>query len=230
MTDIVLPNGRPGYFLPIWRRDFDGTAVEISSGSVRHTRNDFAGIQFAAADGDCAISRVRGANVGQDITISAEVLVPKAEDSLTIAGPYFRSRSAAPADGLIGGASAGYWLQLDSEGALTVLRLNPHEVIARSPRVETFDSLAFHRIEAAVRGAEAEVAVDGRRIVFDQAGKRTPLVALSPLWEGPPAIGSNDGSAGIAFTATPRFRTGGQESRNIVVSAWRPLTESPRRR
>jgi hypothetical protein len=42
------------------------------------------------------------------------------------AGPYFRSRAAAPGDGIVGGASRGYWVQLHSNGMVRIKRLNPH--------------------------------------------------------------------------------------------------------
>src|SRR6185503_12477228 len=102
--------------------------VEQPNGSshIRNDGKDFTGIQLARSSSDCALQEIRGGDVGQDLRIAVDLLVPKdAEGHVTDAGPYFRSRRAGPGDGVIGGTSAGYWVQLYSTGMVKVKCLNP---------------------------------------------------------------------------------------------------------
>ena len=174
---------------------------------------------------------MRGADLGQDLRISVDLLVPTDEAGrITEAGPYFRSRSALPGEGLIGGTSAGYWVQLYSTGMLKVRRLNPQAIVAFSSPIPDFDPAVFHRLETEALGENLQVWVDGRLISFDQGGKRVERVAIPPTWEGPPRIGQNQGAAGIAFAAVDnRGQIGGQRAKNTVVSAVKPSTRLPGR-
>lgn len=98
-------------------------------------------------------------------------------------GPYFRSRRASAGDGLFGGASAGFWVQLESTGRVRVKRLHPMATIGFSEPAGGFDSAVFHKVETRVRGRELRVALDGRPVEFDAGGVRGAAVALEPVWE-----------------------------------------------
>lgn len=230
VPDVKLPDDRAGYLMALGDRDPASGSIQLPASaaggqSIRHLGDDHGAIQFAAPNADCAIERMRGANVGQDVYQSVEVRVPSSgANNLTAAGPYFRSRAAAPGDGFIGGTSAGYWVLVDSTGVVRVRCLNPHTVVAFSAPAEPFDRNAFHQIEAAVQGESLQVALDGRIVTFEQGGRQTTVVSVPPTWQGPPAIGNNRGTAGVAFMAIPRGGGGGQEVRNIVVAPYRPLS------
>ena len=144
---------------------------------------------------------------------------------ITEAGPYFRCRRSAPGDGLIGGTSAGYWVQLLSTGLVRVKRLHPVAVVAFSKTPLRFDPSVFHKIEIAAKGEELEVALDGQILTFDQGGVERSVVRIPPRWETANPAGKNRGSAGVAFGSEPyRDRAGGQEARNIRLKPYRPLS------
>jgi len=203
----------PYYFMPV----FEG--AEMQSGAVRNFARDHGGIQFAKLPGgDCKLDSLRGADVGQDLRISADLLVPTDEAGHTTeGGPYFRSRRAGPGDGLIGGTSAGYWVVLYSSGAINVQRLNPNGVIAFAT-ISNFNASVFHHLEVAAVGERLQVRVDGDLIRFDHEGKQSMTVSIPPLWQGPPGIGNNRGTAGVAFSARQnRGAIGGQTVKAIRV-------------
>ncbi len=195
-----------------------------NSAGVRNTDTDFAGVAIARREPDCALRSIHGADIGQDLNIEAQLLVPPGPDgTITDGGPFFRSRRANPGDGIIGGTSAGFWAHLDSTGQIRVQRLLPSTIIAFSETPAGFDPKAFHRLEAAVHGETLQVALDGRLIAFDMGGVRTMLLPIAPKWEGASPKGSNGGSAGIAFSSSRnRGLAGGQEARNIRVKPYHP--------
>jgi len=206
--------GRAYFFLPVGEG-----AVEVPShGEIRNPSKDSAGVQLAAAGGDCSLGAMRGSDVGQNLRIGVDLLVPSDDaGNVSEAGPYFRSRRAGPGDGLIGGTSAGYWVVLFSNGSIAVQRLNPNAVVAFAA-IPEFDAKVFHHLELAAVGEQLQVAVDGRQIRFDQAGRLTETVALPPVWDGPPRTGYNLGTAGIAFWARQnRGAIGGQVAKNLRV-------------
>jgi DNA-binding winged helix-turn-helix (wHTH) protein len=210
------------YYMPIF---YPGVATEDrraedSSAPFRNDGKDFSGIQLARSDGDCGLASLRGADVGQNLKMSVDVLVPAdASGRVTNAGPYFRSRRAMAGDGLIGGESAGYWVRLYSTGMVKVRRLNPQAVVAFSSPMPDFDSAVFHQMEIEARGEGLQVWVDGQRIQFDQGGKTVDRIAIPPTWEGPPRIGRNEGSAGVAFGAEDnRNEIGSQRVRKLTVA------------
>jgi hypothetical protein len=208
-------DGKPHYFLPI----FDSGADIAGDGAIRNGSRDFGGVQFARSDGGtCQLDTLRGTDVGQDLHIAADILVPgDAAGHTTEAGPYFRSRRAAPGDGLIGGTSAGYSVLLYSSGSVVVQRLNPMAVVAFAT-IPEFDNTVFHHLEMAAVGERLEVALDGTLLQFDQGGKQTNTVSIPPVWNGPPVIGYNRGTAGFAFSARQnRSSLGGQTAKNIRV-------------
>ena len=225
--DIEMPDRGSYQFVTLF-----GDRVEIqprrpgeNSAAVRNTGNDFAGVTIARRDRDCALSNIHGADVGQDFNIEAQLLVPVGPGgAITEAGPFFRSRRANPGDGIIGGTSAGFWVQLDSTGQVRVRRLHPNAILAFSDALEGFDPKVFHRLEAAVRGETLEVALDGHVVTFDARGVRTTRVPIVAAWENASPKGNNGGSAGIAFSCSRnRGQAGGQEARNIRVRPYRPL-------
>jgi hypothetical protein len=161
---------------------------------------------------------MQSADVGQDVRISADLLVPgDAAGRHTQAGPYLRSRLAAPGDGIMGGTSAGYWVALDSNATVTVRRLNPPAVIAFAA-LPKFDAAAFHHIEVVALGEHLQVKLDDSLLEFTQEGRATRTVSIPPVWKGPPVMGSNEGGAGIEFAAIDsRGQIGGQEARRIRI-------------
>jgi DNA-binding winged helix-turn-helix (wHTH) protein len=223
-ADVTLPGGKAGYFFPVLGPEAGAPLTDIGSHSIVQTGNDFGGVQFSLAAGECPIAGIQGTDIGQDLAFSMDVRVPKNGDGLTAAGPYFRSRSARPGDGIIGGTSAGYWVLLDSSGVVRVRRLNPSEVVAYSAPRPEFAADAFHRLEAASLGQTLEVSLDGERVVFDQGGRTVSTVPIPARWEEQKPPGKNSGCAGIGFMATPRYSGGGQQVRNLVVNSYRPLT------
>src|ERR1019366_5491952 len=104
-ADLTLPTGKAGYFFPVLGPGTGAPLTAIGPHSIVQIGPDVGGVQFALADGECLMTRLEGADIGQDLYISMEVRVPRNGEALTAAGPYFRSRSATPGDGIIGGTS-----------------------------------------------------------------------------------------------------------------------------
>ncbi|HYL76649.1 MAG TPA: LamG-like jellyroll fold domain-containing protein [Bryobacteraceae bacterium] len=200
-----------------------------NSAAVRNTGNDFAGVTIARREPDCGLRTIHGADVGQDLNIEAQLLVPIGSGgAVTDAGPFFRSRRANPGDGIVGGTSAGFWVHLDSTGQVRVQRLHPNAILAFSDTPEGFDPKVFHRLEAAVDGETLEVALDSRVVTFEAGGVRTTRVPSSPAWESASPKGTNGGSAGIAFSSSRnRGQAGGQEARDIRVTPYHSLASLP---
>jgi len=189
----------------------------------RNGLNDYAGIQLARSDGSCGIAGLRGADVGQDLRISVDVLAPAAgPDRNTVAGPYFRSRKAGAGDGLIGGKSAGYWVQLHSTGMVKVKLLNPQAVIAFSVPPAGFDPAIFHHLDVEARGEILQVWLDGQAVSFDSGGRQLERVPIPPAWNGPAIRGENQGAAGVAFGAEEYRLIGGERARNLQVTPLPP--------
>ena len=193
------------------------------SSAIEYLGKDYSGVQFGKPSHGCAIQWLEGADAGQDLYFGVELRVPRTgADKLCSAGPYFRSRSAASGDGIIGGTSAGYAVLLRSDGEVAVRRLNPQEIVAYRPAPPGFDSGAFHSLEVAVRGEALEAALDGAALEFEQAGKASRAVSIPPGWERPRKVGTNQGAAGILFLTSDRTQAGGQQARNIVIAPYRP--------
>jgi len=208
------------YLLPV----FAGSIRIEGASLIRNAGTGYAGVQFARSDGRCAMATLRGENVGQDLDMKMDILVPTdAAGNVSEAGPYFRSRAAAPGDGIVGGTSSGYWVQLQANGLVRIKRLNPHAVVAFAAARPGFDAAVFHHLEISARGRELRVWLDGDLLSFDQAGQAVTAVAIPPVWEGPPAVGHNDGAAGIAFgSELLSSRIGGQQVKNLTISVVRP--------
>jgi len=175
-------------------------------------------VQFTASGAVCANAAIRGEPIAQDLNISVDLMVPRTGSNVTVAGPYFRSRAASAGDGIIGGMSAGYWIQLVSTGEVRVEALNPFGLVATTGTSTSFDASMSHNLQVAVQGATLQVALDGKLLTFMQAGAVVGSVAL------PPSNGSNDGAVGVAFGAPDnRGQAGGQRAKNLVIGSYGPL-------
>jgi DNA-binding winged helix-turn-helix (wHTH) protein len=223
--DLVVPGRGAFYFLPVFDNQAQyasrvsfGERLKSEATPISNSGVDYAGVQLAARTPDCAVASLRGADIGQDMFLSVELFVPRNAGFDTQAGPYFRSRLAYAGDGLIGGTSAGYWVVLHSTGAVTVKLLNPPRTVAFTKSFSGFDSTRFHRLEAVVKGETLDLALDGRKLIFDQNGQLVRTVRIPSEWDGPPRAGHNEGAAGIAFASEPlRFQAGGQQARNFSI-------------
>ncbi len=222
LTDLTTPK-RPYFFSPMFDAPAQESArVDIRDGQLIHQGFDYGGIQLAAQSADCPVAGLRGADLGQDLSIAVELLVPlSSAGDILQAGPYFRSRAAAPGDGILGGASAGYWVQLHSNGKVSVKCLNPVHTVALTAPVAGFDSRVFHRLEVAVHGEELEASLDGHALTFQQGDHPTLVVQVQPHWERPARLGKNHGAVGIAFSSEPlRPKAGGQQARGFTVDPY----------
>jgi uncharacterized protein (TIGR03437 family) len=221
-ADLALGGSGAHYYLPI----FAGGA-NLAANALQNNGLDYGGVQFTAQAATCA--GARGESIGQDLNIKVDLLVPTdAAGRITQAGPYLRSRAAAPNDGLIGGASAGYWIQLHSTGEVKVKRLNPQAIVAFSGKPATFNPAVLHTLEIAAQGTNLQVALDGQLLTFNQNGSLVTTVSIPPAWEGPPVVGTNQGAAGIAFGAEDnRGQIGGQRADNLVISPYSSLAGLP---
>jgi DNA-binding winged helix-turn-helix (wHTH) protein len=210
------------YFIPIFSPtvSIGGGPHDGSSTPFRNTGRDFTGIQLAKSDGVCGLGYLEGADVGQDLRISVDLRLPTGETGrITDGGPYFRSRRAAPGDGLIGGVSAGYWVQLVSTGMVRVVRLNPYGGVNSSPPIDHFDSANAHNLVIEARGSTLQVWLDRRPVFFDEAGKPETSLSIPPIWDGPPRAGHNEGAAGVAFGSEDnRGLIGGQSAANLQIT------------
>lgn len=210
-ADLALGGSGVHYYLNIF-----ANGASIAGSALQNVGGDFGGMQFTGSPGACNNLAIRGENVGQDMNIQVDLLVPTdGAGRLGQAGPYFRSRAAANGDGIIGGTSAGFWVQLWSNGEVRVKGLNPQIFVAVTGAPASFDSTVFHHLEMAVQGSNLQVALDGRLLTFNQNGNQVTTVSL------PSSSGSNDGTVGVAFGAeTNRGQLGGQRARNLVVSTY----------
>ncbi len=225
--DIEMPDRGSYQFVPLY-----GDSVEVlprrpgdNSAGVRNAGTDYAGVTIVRRESDCGLRSIHGADMGQDLNIEAKLLVPVGAGGVVAdAGLYFRSRRANPGDGIVGGTSAGFCVRLDSTGQVRVQRLHPNAMLAFSNAPERFDPKVFHHLEAAVHGETLEVALDGTVVTFDADGIRRTALRIPPAWQSASPKGNNGGSTGIVFSCSKnRGKAGGQEARDIRVTACRPL-------
>ncbi len=225
--DIDVEDGGSYFFAPVF-----GNSIEVlprrpgeTSAAVRNTGKDFAGVMLARREPGCGLRSLHGAAMPQDLNLAVDLLAPPGDRGAIVdAGPYFRSRRANPGDGIMGGSSAGFWVDLDSTGRVRVWRLNPSAVLAFSDPPAGFDNTVFHHLEIAARGETLQAALDGRVLTFDVGGQQRQSVEIRPLWETLTSKGSNRGSAGLAFGSTHnREQAGGQEARNFRVKPYHAL-------
>ena len=127
------------------------------SGTLQNNGDDFGGVQLTTASNPCQVG-TRGSQFPQDLDIRVDLMVPETRSVHTDAGPYFRSRAAAPGDGVFGGTSSGYWVELVSTGQVRVTQMNPMAVIATSTAPPAFDSTVVHTLEMVGQGAGLQVS------------------------------------------------------------------------
>ena len=173
----------------------------------------------------CDLGSVHGANLGQDLNVEVDLRVPFGPNgAVTDAGPYFRSRRANPGDGIAGGASAGFWVRLESTGQVTIRRLSPYAVIGLRAAPPKFDANALHRMALAAHGNGLQVSLDGKLLAFEVGDTPETVVPLVPQWETLTPKGENGGSVGVQFSCSRnRGQAGGQEARNLRVLPYRAL-------
>ena len=204
-ADLALGGSGSHYYLPI----NSTTGVSLVSGALQNNTLDYAGVQLTVS----ASCNGGGETLLQDLYMRVDLLVPASTAGVVQAGPYFRSRAAAPGDGIIGGSSAGYWVTLTSAGEVRLRGLNPNAVIATTGVSASFNAAIFHKLEIVAQGLSLQVWLDGARLTFTQNGAAVSSVAL------PSTAGSNNGAAGIAFADEDnRGKAGGQRARNLVIA------------
>ena len=218
--------GRHGY-LPIFTTRGRPTGARLASGALENPGTDYAGVQFSDDEQPCLGGT--GEDIGQDANIRVDLLVPSDNDgNITQAGLYFRTRSATPGSSIIGGMSAGYWVQLHSTGQIKIKLLNPEDTVAATRVPASFDNTVMHTLEVSMRRDRLWVALDGVLQVFDQDDARLTSVPIPAVWDRLPAVGVNEGAAGIAFGAEDNpDQIGGQRTDNLVVTDYESLTELP---
>jgi DNA-binding winged helix-turn-helix (wHTH) protein len=224
-ADVDVPGRGAFYFAATNAPDSEGPSHLRIGATIENTGTSFAGVHLIRRVNDCGLRGIRAGDVGQDIYMAADILAPtNAEGLETQAGPFLRSRRAAPGDGIIGGTSAGFWVRLHSTGAVSVRRLNPSATIAFAQPAARFDASVFHRLEVAAKATAMQVTLDGKPVTFDQGGKMTSTVVVEPAWEKLADPGINAGTAGIYFGAEGNIsRIGGQQAKNLRVESYRPL-------
>jgi len=213
-ADLALGGSGTHYYLPIFPGSNGPIGASIVSGALENNGLDFGGVQLTALPGACGNPAVRGETLPQDLNISVDLLVPKNGSNVTVGGPYFRSRAASAGDGIVGGSSAGYWVQLMSTGEVRIWALNPFATVATSGPVASFDSTVKHTLQIAVQGSTFQASLDGQLLTF--SGSTSVIL--------PASGGSNDGAVGIAFGSPDnRGQAGGQLANNLVVSTYSAL-------
>jgi hypothetical protein len=210
-ADLAFGGSGTWFYMPVWPNPLGAPiGAGIVSGTLQNNGQDFGGVQITTTADTCITAR--GATLPQDLDITVDLSVPGSTGKITSAGPYFRSRSAAPGDGLFGGTSSGYWVELRSTGDVHVQQMNPIVDIAATAVPASFNAGVFHTLEAIVQGGSLQVKLDGSPLTFTQNGAQTATVSVSTA--------GNDGAAGISFGAElNRGQAGGQSARNLIIAS-----------
>jgi sugar lactone lactonase YvrE len=232
-ADLFAGGSGAHFYVPLWGGGTSNpTGASIVSGVLQNNGMDFGGVEWTA-DPNAVADIGRGEDVGQDINLSADFLVPTdAGGHISEAGLFLRSRAAAPGDGLIGGQpvdpGGGYWIQLLSTGLVRVKDLRNNTIVASTSTPASFRTTIFHNLEIAAQGTNLQVALDGTLQTFDVNGSSTTTVPIPPTELPGDAGTGNAGTAGISFGAEGnRGLIGGQEAKNLILSTFSPLTPSP---
>jgi large repetitive protein len=222
-ADLAFGGSGAHFYLPI----FGGTnpiGANIVGNVLENNGLDYGGVQFTADPNACTDGS-RGENLGQDLTIQVDLMVPLSTSgsaSITEAGPYFRGRAAASGDGIIGGQNSGYWVQLFSSGGVAVLNLSSGAFVAGTNSQPAFDPFIFHRLVVTASGSNLQVFLDGVLQTFMQNGNTVTTVSI------PYPGGSDDGTVGVAFAdETNRGTLGGEEADNLIVESINPQQQAP---
>jgi len=149
-ADLASGGSGSHYYLPIYTTATTG--VGIVSKALQNLGLDYAGVQLTATSG---CGGARGETIAQDLDIAVDLLVPASSAGVVQAGPYFRARSAAPGDGIVG--AAGYWVALTSTGEVAIRGLSPNAVIATTGSPASFDATRFHTLEMVAQGSREEL-------------------------------------------------------------------------
>jgi len=215
-ADLALGGSGAYYYLPVF------AGANIVPGALQISGTGDGGVQFTGSPNACNDGS-RGVDIGQDFNIRVDLLVPSdAAGDESEAGPYIRNRAAAANDGILGGDSAGYWIELVSTGEVKVRDASSAAFVAFTNPPAAFDNTVFHTLEAAAQGSQMQVALDGQLLTFIQGAASTTTVAI------PDTGGSNDGTAGVAFGRENGWAAiGGQSARNLIVTAFRSLAAPP---
>jgi len=218
--------GRHGY-LPLFISRGRPLGARLVSGALENPGMNYAGVQFSDDEQPCFGGT--GEDIGEDANIRVDLLVPGDNaGNISQAGLYFRTKSVGPGSSILGGMSAGYWVQLHSTGQIKLKLLNPEDTVAATRLPSVFDNTVMHTLEVSVRRNCLWVALDGVLQVFDQDGARFTSVPIPAVWDRPPAVGVNEGAAGIAFGAEDNpDQIGGQRADNLVVTDYESLNELP---
>ncbi len=209
-ADLAFGGTGNHYYVPL----FAAPHPSIAGRALRHGGQDYGGVQFSASPNPCAGGAAnRGENLGDSLSVQMAVRVPSdASNRVTQAGPYFRSRAAALGETILGTSSAGFWVQLDSTGAVKVKNLANDAVIAQSERVQGFDPSIWHVLEIGATSTILFVTLDGRQVTFANGQPIAPLPAIAA---------NNQGGTGVAFGSEGnRNQIGGQQVKDVIVSAY----------
>jgi uncharacterized protein (TIGR03437 family) len=206
-SDLKFGGTTAYQYLPVWPTNSGPAGASIVSGALQNNTLNYGGVQLTSPSSNTC-GAVRGASLSQDLDIIVDLYVPTTGSLITDAGPYFRSRAAAPGDGLGNGTSSGYWVELFSTGQVVVTQLNPDQAIAQTAIPAAFDSTIVHTLEAHVQGTALQVTLDGSLLSFN--GSTTVTVSTA----------SNSGTAGISFGSERNpSMAGGQTAANLVISS-----------
>lgn len=214
-------------YLPLWPTDgvepFNPIGADIANNHLENNGLDFGGVEVTQALDPCNTVSNQGENLGQDLRIHMDLLLPDDEaGNITRGGPFFRARAAARGDSLFGGLNGGYWVQLTSVGEVIVQGINPEQEISRSIGAGMFNPDATHTLDVWVQGDLLQVHLDGFLQTFNQNETLVSTVVL------PPNEGGNDGAAGIAFNSLDnRGVIGGQRVDDFIVTVLCPMLPTP---
>ncbi|MBX3050633.1 MAG: IPT/TIG domain-containing protein [Caldilineaceae bacterium] len=218
--------GNPLYFLPLWPAGGNDPANPIGANIVnqalQNNGQDLGGVMLTGQPGACDDTSIRGINLGEDLYVSVDVLVPTdASNRITQAGPFLRGRAASRGDGLGGGSNTGYWAVLDSTGHVRIVDLSNGANLTEFD-VSNFDPTRFYKIEMTAQSTIIRAKISGP--VGNRAADDYQEVILSATVRQTRASAATDGTVGISFGAGPnRGLIGGQRADNLIVGEYRSL-------
>lgn len=204
-TDLRLGGTRTYCYVPVF------SGATIVSKALGNNGTGYGGVQFGqpGSGGSCSF---RGQNIGQDLNLVVDLLVPgDMPGNSSMAGPYFRNRGGAAADGILGGDSAGYWAQLDSSGQVKVVDAHTNIAVATAAQPANFDYSVVHTLEVAISGTTLQAALDHNVLTFTQGSGTTNTVSI------PATGGTNDGTSGVP---SAWLRIAAVSAANAPTTSW----------
>jgi uncharacterized protein (TIGR03437 family) len=218
-TDLKFGGTMNYQYLPIFPSSSGPVGASIVSGALQNNGVNYGGVQLTTSTDVCGA--VRGSTLPQDLDGILDVSVPGAAGAITAAGLYFRSRAAAPGDGIFGGTSSGYSAEVFSTGQVWVDQLNPYATIAQSAPLSYFDPSIVHTLEARIQGTSLQVWLDGQPVTFTLTSGGTGTTV-------PVSTAANAGTAGIIFTSEQNAgKAGGQSAKNLIISSLTATATAP---